>query len=123
MSNWKPGQRLNTAEEVMQALLDGQKIHPIWHPPGSTYYLHLVDGELRTRTGAETSNDICDPRKYCIYTPPKRKVTREVTVWVNVYPDDDYRVFNNKSNAEFFTEDALAVAVPHTLTIEVEVSE
>ena len=72
---YTPGQRLNTAKEVMQALLDGQKVRRSnWFPLS---YVHLVDGHLVTREGEEGSLVVFEADECFIYTRPKRKVKSE----------------------------------------------
>jgi hypothetical protein len=68
---WAPGQRLNSAAEVMQALLDGKLIED---DLGDVLQLHngfLVD-QHDNRYGLNLVT-----RSYCVYAPPKRKVKSE----------------------------------------------
>jgi hypothetical protein len=116
-NNWKPGQRLNTAAEVMRALLDGEDVTD---NVGNTF--RLMNGMVCSRCGTRTF--MANKIPFTIYTPPKRKVKQEVIIYVNVYPGH-VRVYELEtaaiSGADYSA--AIAVAVEHKFTIEVEVPD
>mgnify|MGYP001809777282 CR=1 FL=1 len=83
---YTPGQLLNSAAEVMQALLDGEKIVGEWilmeHDEA---YRHLVDGHIVNKGGSRCSpNFYTEAGSWIIYAP-KRKVKTER--WFAVFQD------------------------------------
>lgn len=79
----QPGQRLNSAAEVMQALLDGEKLQHLEWAKGE--YVHLCGDMFCNQTGNQFWPYIYDT-DWLIYTPPKRKVKSER--WFAVVKDE-----------------------------------
>lgn len=80
---WTPGKRLDSAAEVMQALLDGERIAlDFWRPE---CFVQLKDKKLIDEVGKDYRLDFYDFYDWYIYTPPKRKVKSER--WFAVHKD------------------------------------
>lgn len=80
MSNkYSPGQRLNTAAEVMQALLDGETLEQDGCP-----FLLNSHGDVQRPDGLVVTLIVQADTK--IYSPPKRKIVS--TRWFAVLPLD-----------------------------------
>ncbi len=121
MRSYTPGQRLNTAAEVAQALLD---------------YKEVVDADgfrwqmerglvVMKNTMAAMYNPVFDANKvpFTVYTPPKRKVKREVSWWFNIYETYEAAFGTEEQARDNVYGRTVAVAVPHSFTLEVEVEE
>ena len=120
---WTPGQKLNSIAEFMRALVDG-----VWviHDPENPICcaVGLVNGVLEFMTG-DLIGKKADPNidaDWYVYTPskPKDKRKREVKVFVNVYKNYE-TVYMEQKLAELHSHRALALAVPHTFTVDFEV--
>lgn len=127
MSKYIPGQKLNSAAEVMQALLDGQYIvignDVIYSAIG------LVDGSFKFMTGglAGKGADPCvGSAPWYVYTPPKRKITSTRWVAITRLPGATEGVFWERSY--FYSEESARKQYPralayHCVTVEVFVDD
>jgi hypothetical protein len=123
--HYKPGQRLNSAAEVMQALLDGQKVRS--SELSISDHLHLVNGSVVWGSGsnAYVSTHWLGNGTWYIYTPPKRKVktTRWFAVTAEKVQGDEVSwsgCFSSPEDARYYYPNALAYVKAEC---EVEVSE
>ena len=112
--NFKVGDIVKTRDgrEVEILKTDAPCIHPILGMYLESGYADNWNAD-GTYFGPEERN--------CDLLPPKR--TRDVTVWVNVYPTTDripHTVHDNPEAADRAADyaEALAVAVPVTFTVE-----
>jgi hypothetical protein len=120
---WAPGQRLNSAAEVMQALLDGQILNQGFKPfhmrkDGKFYFLddnEPIAVHLSSKNLDETH----------IYTPPKRKVKSER--WFAVF-QNDYDTDGVSWSGPYSSKTEVGIHYPNALAYvkaecEVEVDE
>ena len=106
---YAPGQRLTSAEEVMQALIGGQKIQRKGDWCDNSY-VQLQGDEIVDQSG--NSYPIKYFRNFHIYTPPKRKVKSER--WIAVSQDKGWmggifwESFHSEADARRACPNALA---------------
>lgn len=126
MVNFKPGDIAKTLDgrevEILKVDAPGQPTIGLWLDSGKTDSWN-ADGHY-CRGGGEHRCDLLPPKQehaceVCGQSvPAPQKRTREVTVWVNVYSVYE-TCFNSGEDAiNKASKDALAVAVPHTFTLE-----
>lgn len=89
--------QFKTHREVIKALAEGKKItRKDWSQED---YIEMDDrGLIFDRSGNETGIDLHMPSTFSIWTPPKKKVRKEVKMWVNIYKNTT-RFHSNKNQA------------------------
>lgn len=117
-NRYTPGQRLNSAAEVIDALRDGQKLS---YPSGRWFHLR-EDGHVYGQDGKRHTPNLLNPYSpWHIYTPPKRKVKSERWFAITSGPKADqfeWWNFSSEQDAKKFVPNAIAY---HYTTVEVEV--
>jgi hypothetical protein len=99
-----PGQRLNSTAEVMQALLDKQRLGL-----SSNGFIELMeDGEIYDSEGYQWVGDNLVNRStpWSIYTPPKRKV--KTSMWFAIIRLDYWsKGYSSMAEASYYWPNAL----------------
>ena len=106
--------------EVLEALFAGKKVRRIYDHEDE--YIFMNDnGNVCDEDGTETSR-IVYYREAEIYTPPKKKITKTIERWINVYPDGVTlkRVYESEGDALRGATDGSICRVKLTGTYEVE---